>query len=169
MDALTDRLIESMKERFGNDRKRIDHALSVLAYAQKILSEEDGDPTVVIAAAILHDIGIREAERIHGSSAGKYQEIEGPPIARAVMEQIGLEDSVIGHVCRIVGSHHSARDIDTPEFRIIWDADWLVNLPDEYALGDREKVRGLIERIFRTETGKKIAYRLYVDGVSGGA
>jgi hypothetical protein len=162
MDELMTKLTNAMKETFGSDEKRIGHALSVLKHALTISGSEGGDMAVVIASALLHDIGIHEAERKHGSSAGKYQEIEGPPIARKIMENLGLEQSVIDHVCRIVGSHHSARDIDTLEFRIIWDADWLVNIPDEFDLTDRNVLKERIDKIFKTETGKREAERIYL-------
>ena len=29
-------------------------------------------------------------------------------------------------------NHHTARDIDTPEFRVIWDADHIINIPEDY-------------------------------------
>ena len=88
MNSLTNRLTEAMKNEFGNDHKRISHSLSVLNHAKDILREEGGNPLVVIASALLHDIGIQEGERKHGSSAGKYQEIEGPPIAREIMKDL---------------------------------------------------------------------------------
>ncbi len=125
------RLIAAMVEQFGTDEKRIHHALSVLSHAEAVRAIEGGDALVVTAAALLHDIGIQEAERIYGSPAPRYQEELGPPIARYIMEELGMDEATVEHVVRIVGSHHSARDIDTIEFRIIWDADALVNLADE--------------------------------------
>ncbi|MDP2983335.1 MAG: HD domain-containing protein [Candidatus Latescibacter sp.] len=154
-------IIEAVKNEFGDDRKRIDHALSVFRYAQELLEKESGDKDVVYAAALLHDIGIHDAERKYGSAAGHYQEIEGPPIAKKIMANLGIDRSVIDRVCTIIGNHHSVRGIDTPEFRIIWDADWLVNIPDEFPGLEKEKLQNTIERLFRTETGKKKAYRLY--------
>jgi hypothetical protein len=103
-----------MRATFGNDHRRIDHALKVLGYAEQIGQEEPGDPLVITAAAILHDIGIQAAERTHGSSAGRFQEIEGPPIARAILTRLGVDPAATDHVCPIVASHHNARDIDTP-------------------------------------------------------
>ena len=158
--SMCERLIAEMRNVFGDDRKRISHALKVLSFAEEILKHEEGDPLTVRAAAILHDIGIHEAERKYNSSAGNYQEIEGPPIAEKIMKKLNIHDEVIEHVCRIVGSHHSAKDIDTPEFRIIWDADWIVNIPDEYKL-EKDKIASLIERTFKTAYGKKMALRKY--------
>lgn len=160
--SLVDQLIAAMKDEFGDDQRRITHAVQVLAYAEEIMRAKPADPRVVYAAAVLHDIGIQQAERKHGSAAGKFQELEGPPIARRIMTELGLDAETITHVCRIVGSHHSAGDIDTIEFRILWDADWLVNIPGEYPNADPDRLRSLIEKVFKTETGKAIAIRLFL-------
>jgi hypothetical protein len=161
-DIMQERLIREMKNIFGDDQKRIDHALAALNYAEQILSTEGGDPLVVKAAAILHDIGIHEAERKYNSSAGKYQEIEGPPIARKVLSRYGLKNETIKHICDIIASHHSAKDIDTTEFRIIWDADWLVNIPVKFPNIAREKLQKLIDKVFKTCRGQQIAVKLFL-------
>jgi hypothetical protein len=159
------KLIAAMKQEFGTDIKRINHALKVLQTAEDILEKEKADPIVVVAAALLHDIGIQEAERKHGSSAGKYQELEGPPIARRILEALDVKPALgperIDHVCRIVGAHHSASNIDTPEFRIIWDADWFVNIPDEKSGKSTDELRVFINKVFRTEPGKALALDTY--------
>ena len=154
--SLAKAVIEAMKEVFGDDRRRIAHALEVLGHAEDILAEEGGDPLVVQAAAILHDIGIREAERKHGSAAPKYQELEGPPIARRILERLGVDAPRIEHVVRIVGSHHTAGDLDTDEFRIVWDADRLANWAEECP-ADPAGRRAFVEKAFRTEAGRRLA------------
>ena len=60
--SLQKRLIDAMKGVFGTDRRRIDHALNVLKHAWEIYVEEGGAELTIEAAAILHDIGILEAE-----------------------------------------------------------------------------------------------------------
>jgi hypothetical protein len=160
--ALADRLIDAMKRVFGDDQKRITHALQVLEHARDLLREEKADPRIVTAAAILHDIGIQAAEKKHGSNAGVYQELEGPPIAAPILEEVGMDKDSREHVLQIIGSHHSVKGMDTPEFRILWDADWLVNIPDEYPdLGQDEMVKK-IEKIFKTAAGKKKAGELFL-------
>lgn len=149
-------IISQMKRIFGHDLKRIQHALTVLSYAEKIMAKEGGDPCVVIASAILHDIGIKKAEEKYSSSAAKYQEKEGPPLARNILKSLKFPDKVIDQVCKIIGSHHSGR-INTTNFNIVWDADWLVNFSDEH-LGKRHEERsGLVDNIFRTVTGHNLA------------
>lgn len=165
-------VVAEMKSYFGSDERRINHALSVLRYAREIRGIEGGDEIVVECAAALHDIGIHEAERKHGSSAGNFQELEGPPIARKILVELAensrdaLSPQRIDHVLAIIANHHSAREIDTLEFRIIWDADWLVNIPDEYDLNDKLKMKELTAEIFKTETGRKIAERIFLEAHS---
>jgi hypothetical protein len=151
------RLIEAMKAVFGSDERRIRHALAVLGYAETLLKTEPGDELTVVAAAILHDIGIHEAERKYNSSAGHYQEIEGAPIARAILERLGLDPERTDHVCNIISLHHHVKGLDTPEFRVLWDADWLVNIPDEYPGWKAERLRPIIKKVFATNTGRQLA------------
>lgn len=157
-------LIKEMKAVFGNDGKRIEHTLNVIQYAKLLLKEEAGNQEVVIPAAILHDIGIHEAKRKHRSTAGPYQEQEGPPIAQSIMEKLGLDRSIIEEVCAIIGNHHSPGRIDTLNFKILYDADCLVNSSDEYVCQDKKKLSKIIDKIFLTNTGKKMAQKIYLDG-----
>lgn len=161
-ESLADRLIEAVKAEFGDDQRRITHFISVFEYAMDILMGEEGNPKIVTAAALLHDIGIIVAEKKHQSSAGKYREIEGPPIARRIMEELKVDEDTIEHVLNIVGNHHSVRDIDTLEFRIVRDADWLVNIPDEFDLNDRGKISEIIKKVFKTKTGMGMATSLFL-------
>jgi HD superfamily phosphodiesterase len=163
MNEITEKLIAEMAKICGHDVRRINHAMAVLWHAQRIRAAEGGDELVVNAAAVLHDIGIHEAERKHNSAAGKYQELEGPPIAAKILEKLGIGGERAEHICCIVGNHHSARDIDSIEFNCIWDADWIVNMPEEQAGMDREELTSFIERILRTKTGRETAKKLYTD------
>jgi HD superfamily phosphodiesterase len=160
--AVRERLISEMEKVFGTDKRRINHALAVLDYAEQIQAQEGGDPLVVKAAAILHDIGILEAERKHGSSAGKYQEMEGPPIAKSILERRGLPADIVEHICRIIASHHSTKDIDTAEFRIVWDADWLVNLSSDFADASRERLKEIVDKTFKTRKGRQTAIETFL-------
>jgi exopolyphosphatase/pppGpp-phosphohydrolase len=157
-----DKIKNEMIAYFGSDRKRVNHALKVLDFARRINSVEKANPLIVESAAVLHDIGIRAAEEKHGSNAGKYQEIEGPPIAGKILQRNGFTEPDIEHICTIIANHHSAKDIDTPEFRVIWDSDWLVNIPDELNLSDKQKLTRRIEKIFKTDEGKRIAKEIFL-------
>ncbi len=134
-EALVDALIREMCATFGDDHHRIRRALAVLDYAEQILVGESGDPLVVRAAAVLHGIGIH---------------------ARPILERLGVDAERAGHVLRIIDNHQSARDADTPESCILWDAGRLANIPDECGGKAAEEARILVERFYRTATGRAI-------------
>ena len=110
----------------------------------------------------MHDIGIHEAEQKHGSSAGKYQEIEGPPIAEEILKRFDLDSDAIEHICKIIANHHTLNDFDTTEFRIILDADRLVNIPEDLPDASEEKLQKIIDNKFKTHEGYKIAKKLFL-------
>jgi HD superfamily phosphodiesterase len=162
MENLRDALVAAMRAYFGDDARRIQHALAVTAFAERIMAQEGGDYPVVIGAGVLHDIGIHEAERKHGSTAGKFQEIEGPPIARGILTGLGFEKGQIEEICEIIAHHHSPGKIETVNFKVLYDADWLVNLRDEYDIRDRQKLAAIIDTVFLTETGRALAREIYL-------
>ncbi|MGV8075388.1 MAG: HD domain-containing protein [Syntrophobacteraceae bacterium] len=158
-DLMKDRIAIEMKRYFGQDFKRIGHATKVARYAERIVKSEKGDPAVVLAAAYLHDIGIKEAERIYNSSAARYQEELGPPIAREIIEKLGGRPELVDEVCDIIGHHHHPRDKETLNFKCLYDADLIVNIEEneKERATNANRLTDLIEKNFLTETGKKIA------------
>lgn len=162
---IKDRLIKELEGYFGPDAKRINHAKKVLGYAEELLKSEKAEERIVIPASILHDVGIKVAEEKYGSAAGHYQEMEGPAIARGILLKAGLPAEDIDEICGIIGSHHSPGKINTLNFKVLYDADWLVNLKDEYNIDDKEKLGKIINRVFLTETGKQLAKKMEaIDG-----
>lgn len=162
---IKNRLLNEMELYFGKDKKRIDHARKVLRFSEDILNENTGngvDMQVVTAAALLHDIGIHACERKYGSTQGQLQEKEGPPIARHIMEKLNMEEKIIKEVCDIIASHHSPGEVNTLNFKVLYDADWLVNLKDEVDTSDKVKLKEIISKIFLTDKGRELAEKLYL-------
>lgn len=79
-------------------------------------------------AAILHDIGITEVEKKYKSSAGAYQEMEGPAIARYLLSDGNLKSKTIDRICFIIRNHHSYQKINGWDFRIGVESDFLMNI-----------------------------------------
>jgi len=158
------KLIYEMKQIFKGDTRRIEHTFEVLDYAEQIHLAEGGNSFVIKAAAVLHDIGIPISIKKYGSAAGNYQEIEGPPIAEKILNKYKIPSDQRNHICKIIANHHSAKNINTTEFKIIYDADWLVNLPRDFANAGKEKLKRMIERIFKTKTGYRMAVKLFLNG-----
>lgn len=157
MEYLKAKLIKALIDHFGDDDRRIDHALTVTKWAERILEAEGGNEEVVLAVGLLHDVGIKPAEAIHGHNTGKMQEDYGPPIVRAILESLGMAEEKIDEACEIVGKHHTASGVPGPNFPILWDADLIVNLGEEMPDAPWEKLESIIEKSFRTGTGKRLA------------
>ncbi len=158
-DLLKDRVAVEMKKYLGTDFRRIGHAARVASFAEKIGRAERADLAVVLCAAYLHDIGIKNAEKKHHSSAAKYQEKEGPPVARKILEDLGAQEPLIEQVCDIVAHHHHPGEKETKEFKCLFDADMLVNMLDCQGKNDLEpdEFKAKLSRIFLTDPGRRIA------------
>lgn len=154
-----------MEAYFGTDIRRIAHAHDVEKHAVDLLSYIDADPVVTITAAFLHDIGIPEAERKYGRCDGKSQEIEGPPVARMLLADIGATELLIDSVCELVGNHHTPNAIDSPEFRILWDADALVNLAEVVEGKEDYAIEAILHKALVTEPGYRMAKEIYLNKV----
>jgi HD superfamily phosphodiesterase len=162
MDGTSDALTSAMRAYFKGDVKRINHASKVMAYAEELMKREGGDYPIITGAAVLHDIGIHQAEKKYGSTGSRYQEKEGPPVARRILARLGFPRDQIEEICQIIAHHHSPGKITTKNFEIVYDADWLVNLRDEYDIQDREKLSGVIDRVFLTQSGRALARDIYL-------
>ena len=124
------KLISEMIAYDAGDARRIQHFLKVHTLAALIGKEEalpEKTQDFLEAAAILHDIGIHEAERKYGSTSGKYQELEGAPLAKAMLDKLGYEEDFIERVCFLVGHHHTYNQVDGLDYQILLEADFLVN------------------------------------------
>jgi predicted HD phosphohydrolase len=165
-NLLKDRVAIEMKRYFKQDFKRIGHATRVARYAEKIGKEEQGNLAVILTAAYLHDIGIKEAERKHESTAARYQEEEGPPVAKEILEKLGAREELIEEVCDIVGHHHHPGPEESINFKSIYDADMIANLEDNHKESpvESEKLASIIEKSFLTESGRKLAQSVLLNG-----
>jgi HD superfamily phosphodiesterase len=153
---------QAMEDYFADDARRIAHALQVTVYAEELLAYIDADPTVTLTAAYLHDIGILAAERIYDSCAGSYQEELGPPVARELLSDLGAPEELIKTVCAMIGKHHTPAGVDSPEFRILWDADALVNLDEVVPGKSPEQIRAILDKWLVTEPGYRRALGLFL-------
>jgi len=161
-DLLKDRVAIEMKRYFRSDFKRIGHAVKVARYAEQIGKQEVGNLAVILSAAYLHDIGIHEAEKKHGSTGAKFQELEGPPIARSIMENLKANPDLIDEVCDIIGHHHHPRNEETVNFQVVYDADLIVNLEEKQSdnPGSIESLKNLIDNAFLTQSGRDSAKKV---------
>ncbi len=132
MKYLRGRLTRFLVEYFGVDDRRIEHALRVLHHAESLMENHPGcDPDIVIASALLHDVGIKVSEEKHGYNNGRTQEEYGPPVAAEILRSIGFPAEKVEIVRDIIGNHHSPSRHDYPELALLKEADRIVNLIED--------------------------------------
>lgn len=165
-DLLLDELYLRMTDYYRGDPARIQHFVKVHSFARLIGHREGlGEEELLIleASALVHDIGIKPAEAIYGNCDGKRQEELGPQAAREMLAQCGFSPEQTGRIAWLVGHHHTYTDIDGMDYRILVEADFLVNLYEDGST--TEAVAAAYKNIFRTESGKKICRDMF--GVEG--
>ncbi len=159
---MIENLISEMIAYDAGDAPRIQHFMKVHDFARTIavLEGVDGDTLFTLeAAAVVHDIGIHASEEKYGSSAGHYQEVEGPALAEEMLGRLGFKQHVIDRVSYLVGHHHTYTDIDGLDYQILVEADFLVNLFEEGS--PKEAVKSAYGNIFTTGTGKRFCREMF--------
>ena len=157
------KLTEKMIEYDKGSPKRIQHFLKVHAFARMIGIEEGLDEEtmyVLETAALVHDIGIRNALATYGSENGKLQESIGPLEANKLLNEAGgYTSSQLERIEYLIAHHHTYDDIQGIDYQILVEADFLVNLFENSV-----KYKGILaadKRIFKTSAGKRILATMY--------
>ena len=102
------RVVRLLTRYYDTDDRQVEHGLRVLHQAELIMASTSScDPEIVIACALLHDVGIKISEEKHGFNNGKTQEEYGPPVAEELLNSIGFPREKIEIVKNIIGNHHS--------------------------------------------------------------
>lgn len=148
---------------YSGDPKRIQHFMKVYAFARMIALEEGISAKhreMIEAAALVHDIGIHAAEKKYHSTDGRYQETEGPSIARAMLLALEFQPAFINRVCDMVARHHSYQRIgDDIDLQILVEADFLVNAYEDDM--PKAAITRFRNQYFKTETGKQYLNEMF--------
>ncbi len=155
-------LITAAADYDKGDPKRISHFIKVYGFAKAIGEAELSDKRqleILEAAAVLHDIGIHECERKYGSCDGKYQQIEGVPVARELLKKLNADSELTERVCFLIAHHHTYRGIDADDWQILVEADFLVNAFEDSMSG--EAIGSVRDKLFKTKTGIRLLEDMY--------
>lgn len=157
-----EQLYKAMISYDAGDAGRIQHFVKVHSFARLIgLGEGLSEEQLVIleAAAYVHDIGIKIAEKEKGSCSGELQELYGPPEAEKMLKECGFSKEQIERVSYLVGHHHTYTNIDGADYQILVEADFLVNLYEDNS--KKETIQHTYQTIFKTNTGKWICREMF--------
>ena len=147
---------------YAGDVRRIGHFLTVYGYA-KAMGELEGldakTQEILEVTALMHDIGIKASLEKSGQYPPASQEREGPPVAKAMLEQLGYDPARAERVCQLIGRHHTYTDIDGQDCQILIEADFLVNF-DGMSMSE-DAIRKVKQNIFKTRSGLTFLTDIY--------
>ena len=159
---MNNKLILEMAKYYEAQPERIQHYIKVFTYA-KMIGEEEELPAqkqhILETAAIVHDIGIKASEEKCGDILGKHQEELGASIAEEMLTKLGYDNSVINRVSYLVAHHHTYDNIDDLDYQILVEADFLVNIHENY--NPYPSAVEAYKRIFKTDAGKRFYKIMY--------
>lgn len=160
--TVNDMIIKMIKEAEGNQHD-IAHFLKVYTYA-KLIGEKEGldDRTqkTLEIAAVIHDIACPLCREKYGNTNGKYQEKEGIALADKFLSESEVEEKMKERIIYLVSHHHTYSDVDGMDYRILLEADFLVNA-DESQMSE-QAIKNARETIFETKTGKELLDAIYL-------
>ncbi|MBQ6949629.1 MAG: phosphohydrolase [Firmicutes bacterium] len=153
---------QAMIEYYRGNPHQIQHFAKVHTYSRLIGTLEGLDEETMITlemAALVHDVGIKAGMEKYGRGNGKIQEELGPAIAEELLTGLGVDPDRVARISYLVGHHHTYTNVEGLDYRILLEADFLVNLHEE-----KEPMEGIVkayDEIFRTEAGKKIVKTMF--------
>ena len=148
---------------YSNGNKHdIAHFLKVYAYARMIGEmeklEEKQQKTLEIAA-VIHDIACPVCREKYGNTNGANQEKESPVLVENFLKDTDLDQKMKERIKFLVSHHHTYTGVDGLDYRILLEADFLVNA-DEGQMS-QEAIETARERVFETAAGKKLLTEIY--------
>ncbi len=164
MNPTQNNVMMKMIAYYKGDPKRIQHFIKVYQFAKLIGELEQLDTAtqeILEIAALVHDIGIKVSEEKYNSSAGKYQELEGPPIANVLLKELGYKETLIERVCWLVGHHHTYHALQEMDHQILVEADFLVNAYEEEL--SSASIQSVLHKIFKTNAGKLLMQTMFCE------
>ena len=154
--------IEKMTDFYKGNIHDIYHFLKVWAFAKNIGEAEGLDPKTqetLEMAAVVHDIACPLCRVKYGNANGKHQEEESAALIEEFFAYSDLPKEFVDRVSYIVSHHHTITGIDGIDYQIMIEADYLVNADESDFSGNN--VRNMLEKVFKTETGKFLLQSMY--------
>jgi dTMP kinase len=120
-DSKEKRLIQLIKQIELSPSHYFDHLNRVAEYAVQLTKLYGGDRKIVVAAALLHDLG-----RSDPKNRGKRSAEEGARLARPLLKKAGYSVKEIKFISRCIAEHDQPKfKSDLLESRVLKDADFL--------------------------------------------
>ena len=140
----------------------IAHFIKVHSYARTIGIQEgllDYEQETVELAAIIHDISCPLCRIKYGNTNGKHQEEESAPLVREILEGIDIPEAMADRINYLVSHHHTYTNVDGIDYRILLEADFLVNADESNMSADA--ILNARSSFYETKTGIALLDSIY--------
>ena len=155
--------IKKMIDFYDGNLHDIDHFLKVWSLAKTIGEQEGLDAhtqRILELAAVVHDISCPLCRKKYGNTNGKNQEKESAPLVRAFFEGMNVDEGDVERISWLTEHHHTYTDIDGIDYRILLEADFLVNAGESgYSRSAIEKAK---QMFFRTSAGIELLDSMFL-------
>lgn len=164
-DLLKDRVAVEVKRYLGTDFKRIGHAAKVANFVEKIGKKERANLPVILCAAYLYDIGVKNALEKYDSAEPEYLEKESPKVAKELMGKLGAKKELINEVTELLGHRNRPAKDDSLDKKVLHDADMLTHMSacEKKNNVDDEEFLTKLDTLFLTAAGNELAKQVLVE------
>lgn len=141
--------------------KRTRHLLTVHSLADMLSSSANvsvEERQQILAAAILHDIGIKPCKEKYGSAPQELQRKEAVALVHLFLEEADYAPSYEAEVLRLVQHHHCYKEPMDLRLRILIEADVIANFLEG------EEVTPSMLKSIRSSYGKEIIHMMQLKG-----
>lgn len=155
--------IEKMIAFYQGNLHDINHFLKVWAFAKTIGEQEGLDDQTQLTlelAAVVHDIACPLCRQKYGSTNGKYQELESPPLIEQFFAGLPVERQRVERISWLAAHHHTYTNVEGLDYQILLEADFLVNA-DENGVS-RPAIESMRQSVFRTAAGIRLLDGMYL-------
>jgi HD superfamily phosphodiesterase len=146
--ALAGRLIQCLGEELKGDQTSFALALKAFYHAKELVSQEGGDPRMVLAAALLLGIGGSSSDTNQAPETGGLQKVQ------QILQVAGADEQTINRICEFIEAHLSGNRPDSIESRIVRDAARLAKFSADGAGHDVDELDKAVRSQLSTESAK---------------
>jgi nitrate reductase beta subunit len=120
---------------------------------------------VVLCAAYLYNIGIKNALKIHHSEDRKYIAQESSKVAGEIMEKLGAKPELTDEITKMVSACEKPVETDSIDKKVLHDADKLAYMAacEKKQKVDNEEFSAKLDKIFLTPAGSELARQVLME------
>lgn len=162
MTPLIHKVYVAMNALYAGDGRRMQHYTKVHSYAAFLGREaglDEKTQETLEVAALTHDIAIHRCEALYGHCMGKVQEQHSQEVAEPFLQALGVDETVIDRVVFLLSHHHTFTGVDALDWRILLEADFLVNGLEEQL--PKASLRQAYDTVFQTVAGKQLCAQMF--------